>query len=159
MLLFTLGVNNGLRACDLLKLKVGQVKDLKPGQTIKIKESKTGKVNVLMMNKKSYGVLQSYLKKVQPPEDAALFPSQKGGGPLSVQRCQKMIKEWGRGINLKGRFGAHTLRKTWAYQQRVSFGVGFDVICKRLNHSSPAVTMHYLGIEDEEVNGILLNEI
>jgi hypothetical protein len=35
--------------------------------------------------------------------------------------------------------------------------VGFELICKRFNHASPAVTMRYLGVEDKEVNGILMN--
>ncbi len=43
LLLFVLGINNGLRAGDLLKLKVAQVRKLKPGQTTTIVESKTGK--------------------------------------------------------------------------------------------------------------------
>ena len=30
LLLFTIGINNGLRISDLLKLKVGDVRDLKP---------------------------------------------------------------------------------------------------------------------------------
>ena len=34
MLLFTLGVNNGLRISDLLHLKVGDVRDLAPGENI-----------------------------------------------------------------------------------------------------------------------------
>ena len=42
-LLFVMGINNGLRACDLLNLKVGQVRGLKAGGAITIKESKTGK--------------------------------------------------------------------------------------------------------------------
>ena len=42
-LLFTLGVNNGLRTGDLLRLKVKHVKDLKTGDTFEITESKTGK--------------------------------------------------------------------------------------------------------------------
>ena len=37
-LLFTLGINNGLRCGDLLKLKVGEVKDLKAGDHITIKD-------------------------------------------------------------------------------------------------------------------------
>jgi integrase len=159
LLLFTLGVNNGLRVCDLMRLTVGQVRDLKAGQTIQIKESKTGKINVLAVNKKTYRTLQNYIKKLQPDDTDPLFPSQKGGGPLQTQRVQKMIKEWTSAINLKGNYGAHTLRKTFGYIQRTVYGVPFEVICKRYNHSSPAVTMRYLGIEDKEVNNILMNEI
>ena len=38
-------------------------------------------------------------------------------------------------------------------------GVGFEIICKRYSHSSPAITMRYLGIEDKEVHGVLMNEV
>jgi hypothetical protein len=48
---------------------------------------------------------------------------------------------------------------TFGYIQKKKYGVGWEVICKRFNHSSPSVTMRYLGIEDKEVNGILMNEI
>ena len=54
---------------------------------------------------------------------------------------------------------ATRFRKTFGYVQGVAFGVGFDVLCKRFNHSSPAITMRYLGIQDKEVNGILMNDI
>jgi hypothetical protein len=37
--------------------------------------------------------------------------------------------------------------------------VGFEVLCKRYNHSSPAITMGYLGIEDKEVYNVLMNEV
>ena len=50
-LLFAMGVNNGQRTCDLLRLKVGQVRGLKPGDAVTIKESKTGKENTLAINK------------------------------------------------------------------------------------------------------------
>ncbi|MBU2547397.1 MAG: tyrosine-type recombinase/integrase [Proteobacteria bacterium] len=66
LLLFVMGINNGLRAGDLLKLKVGQVRHLKPGQSIAIREGKTGKINILMMNKSTYKVLQRYLDELQP---------------------------------------------------------------------------------------------
>ncbi|WP_306304030.1 hypothetical protein [Desulfosarcina cetonica] len=70
-----------------------------------------------------------------------------------------MVKKWAHAINLKGNYGAHTLRKTFGYIQRVEFAVGFEVLSKRYNHASPAVTMRYLGITDKEVNRVLLNEI
>jgi hypothetical protein len=38
--LFIIGINTNLLASDLLRLKVGQVKDLKAGDTVEIKEKK-----------------------------------------------------------------------------------------------------------------------
>ena len=70
-----------------------------------------------------------------------------------------MMKTWTRAINLAGNYGTHTLRKTFGYIQRTKYGTGFEVLAKRFNHSSPAVTMRYLGLSSDEVNGILLNEI
>lgn len=159
-LLFVMGINNGLRAGDLIKLKVGQVQHLKPGQSISIREGKTGKVNTLMMNKSTYKVLQRYLADLNPADEDYLFKSGKGKNqPLTVPTVNNLVKSWCRAINLKGNFGAHTLRKTFGYIQRTVYGVGFEVLAKRFNHSNPRITMRYLGITDAEVDGILLNEI
>ncbi|MFW5793836.1 MAG: site-specific integrase, partial [Bacteroidota bacterium] len=84
---------------------------------------------------------------------------QKGNRPLTVSYANRLIKSWCKTINLRGNYCTHTLRKTFGYIQRKHYGVGYDILCKRFNHSSPAVTMRYLGIEDKEVNGILMNEI
>ena len=159
-LLFLVGINNGLRTGDILKLKVYQVQDLMPGDHLRIKESKTGKMNILMINKTVYRALNDFLKSTKPLDDDFLFQSRKGDNrPLLTQSVNHLIKGWTKAINLKGNFGAHTLRKTWGYVQRTVHGVGFEIICKRYNHSSPAVTMRYLGIEDKEVHNILMNEI
>ena len=70
-----------------------------------------------------------------------------------------MVQRWCDEINLAGNYGAHTLRKTWCYHQRKSFGVSWEVLAKRLNHSSPSITRRYLGVQEEEVEEILLNTI
>ncbi len=158
-LLFTIGINNGLRAGDLLKLKVKDVQNLKVGNTLIIKESKTGKDNILVINKTVYKSLKNYLEKLNPKNNDYLFASRKGKKAITIQAVNNMIKKWTRAINLTGNYGAHTLRKTWGYMQRTKYGVGFEIICKRYNHSSPAVTMQYLGIEDKEVHNTLMNEI
>ncbi len=158
-LLFILGINNGLRVGDLLKLKVKAVRNLKIGDTLNIKESKTGKDNILVVNKAVHKSLKTYLEKVQPGNSDYLFASRKGNKAITIQAVNNMIKKWTRAINLAGNHGAHTLRKTWGYMQRTKYGVGFEIICKRFNHSSPAVTMRYLGIQDKEVHETLMNEI
>ena len=158
-LLFTMGINNGLRTGDLLKLTVNQVSDLKPGQHITIRESKTGKDNILVINKAVHKALRNYMDYLQPEPEDFLFASRKGNKPLTIQAVNLLLKKWTRAINLRGNYGAHTLRKTWGYIQRVKYGVGFEVVAKRYNHSNPAVTMRYLGIQDKEVRGCLMNEI
>ena len=158
-LLFLMGINNGLRAGDLIKLKVRDVHHLRVGDTLTIKESKTGKDNILVINKTVYKALRDFLDTAQPDDKAYLFASRKGESHIQSQAVSKLVKKWTAAINLKGNYGAHTLRKTWGYIQRTVHGVGFEIICKRYNHSSPAVTMRYLGIQDKEVHATLMNEI
>lgn len=161
LLLFTMGINNGLRCGDLLKIKVDQVRNLKPNDTLTIVEQKTGKTNVLMVNKSTHKILKQYLQEMNPNDDDYLFKSKKGENqPLSVGTIGNMVKSWCSSINLKGQnYSSHTMRKTFGYIQRTKFGVSWEILCKRYNHSSPSVTMRYLGIEDKEVTGILMNEI
>lgn len=160
LLLFTLGINNGIRTGDLLRLKISDVKSVKPGQTIQIRESKTGKLNSIYINREVYKALRGHLEASDHLDDDYLFQSTKGHQkPLTIMTVNRMIKSWCRAINLPGNYGAHSLRKTFGYIQRTHFGVGFELICKRFNHSSPSVTMRYLGIEDKEVLEILTHEI
>ena len=158
LLLWTMGINNGLRASDLVGIKVVQVQYLKAGDVLNIVEKKTGKDNVLVINKSVYKSLQAFLTKVQPDPAEYLFQSRKGGH-ISSQSVGRLVKTWCKDINLVGNYGAHTLRKTWGYHQRINHGVGFEILCKRYNHSSPSITMGYLGIESKEVHDVLMNEI
>jgi len=158
LLIFTIGINNGLRIGDILKIKVGDIRDLRVGEYITIREQKTSKMNILMINKCVYSVLHKYLDENDFRDEDYLFKSRKGKNqPLSVPAVNRIIKEMTFGI--KGNFGTHSLRKTFGYMQRKKYGVAFEVLSKRFNHSNPATTMRYLGIQTKEVNEILLNEI
>jgi integrase len=158
-LLFVLGINNGLRGSDLLSLKVGQLKYLQVGEYATITEQKTGKTNIVMMNKTVKDALQAFLNENEGIDDGAyLFASRKGDNkPLTVATLNHLVKVWTTGIN--GNFGSHSLRKTFGYIQRVKFGTSFEILAKRYQHSNPAITMRYLGISSKEVNDILMNEI
>ena len=164
-LLFLLGINTGIRVTDLLLLRVKDLRFLSPGQVHQIKETKTGKRNVIVMNHTIRECLDHYIEALDPDNNDFIFQSSKrdpNGHPQSIQvnHVNKLVKQWTKAINLtRGNYGARTLRKTWGYQQRMKFNVGFEVIAKRYNHSSPRETMRYLGIEDKEVHDILMNEI
>jgi len=158
-LLWMMGINNGLRAKDLVRIRYRQVEGAKPGAVINIIETKTGKSNVLVINKAVHKALEVYLAGIEPVPDDFIFKSRKGSGHITSQSVGRMVRSWTSAINLKGQYGAHTLRKTWGYVQRTQHGAGFEILCKRYNHSSPAITMRYLGIEDREVCELLMNEI
>jgi len=112
LFLFTMGINNGLRISDLLKVKVKDVKDLQPGETLKIKEQKTGKDNLLMINKSVHNVLHQYLGQTGARDEDYLFKSRNGKNkPLTRETVNKMIKDWTK--SFKGNFGSHNLRKTF----------------------------------------------
>lgn len=159
-LLFVMGVNSGLRVQDLLALRVAAVRGLKLGDRVPVRELKTGKPNVLIANKEIVTALEEYFAAVNPDDEHFLFKSRKtANSPLTTLTVTKKVKAWAAALNLKGNFGAHTLRKTWTYHQRREFGVSWEVLAKRLNHSSPSVTRRYLGVQDEEVEEVLMNAL
>ena len=162
LLLFNIGINSGIRVCDLLKLKVNDVKDCKINDRIVITESKTGKTNVIIINKIVYNSIRNYLDNHKVMyEDEYLFKSRKGVNyPLTTYAVTMYVKKWCKEINLTNiNVGAHSLRKTHAYLMRKKFGVSWELICKRLNHSNPAITRRYIGVQDDEVEEMLKNEI
>lgn len=160
LLLFTLGINNGLRISDILQLKVYQLKNLHPGEYIYIKEVKTGKQNIINMNKSVYKAFKKYVKAYRPRDEDYVFKSRQGGNrPITKNRAWQLVNEWAKTLNLEGNYGTHTLRKTFGYVQRKYYGVSYEILCKRFNHSNPATTMLYLGITADEVTEILQNEI
>ncbi len=155
--LFTLGINTNLRASDLLRITAGMVKDMKPGDELTLKEKKTGKHRRITMNKAVVSVIQALLKSREYKDGEPLFVGQRGC--LTVPSVNRLVKQWCRSINLKGNYGSHTLRKTFGYHQRVTFGVGLPELVDIFNHSSQKETMNYLCIQPEEVRNVYLNEL
>lgn len=156
-LLFVMGINNGLRAGDLLKLRVGFFRNVREGDKIPIREEKTGKPQEIIINKSVKKALTKYFAQSGLNDDDYLFKSKKGKNrPMTVSSVNALVKSWCKMIKLKGNYGSHTLRKTFGYILRRKYGVGWDIITKRLNHDNPSVTKRYLGIQDDEVNGVIM---
>ena len=156
LVLFTLGINNGLRAGDLLRLRVRDVQGYKVGERIRIREEKTGKSNIIVLNSEVYSVLSKYLENSKLDSNDYLFKSRKGGA-LMVASVNHLVKKWC--SELVGNYGSHSLRKTFGWVQRVVHGVSWEILCKRFNHSHPGITMQYLGFTEDEVCSILMNEV
>ena len=156
--LFTVGVNTNLRASDLLSIKAGTVRGLNPMDEIEVRERKTGKARRINLNKACNDAIQGLLASAPYEDGDLLFRSQRGE-VLTVPSVNRLVKEWCRAINLKGQYGAHTLRKTWGYQQRVAFGRGLPELMVCFNHSTQRQTLEYLCIQPEEIRSVYENEL
>jgi integrase len=155
--LFTIGINTNLRAVDLLKITAGQVKHLRPLDSFEVKEQKTKKPKRVTLNKICIDTVQKLLASREYRDDEPLFAGQRGS--LTVPSVNRLVKGWCSAINLNANFGAHTLRKTFGYIQRVVYGTGLPELMVCFNHSTQRQTLEYLCIQPEEIKGVYANEI
>lgn len=153
--LFVFGINTNLRASDLLRIKVGDVRNLKSGDEIEIKEKKTGKNRRVTLNKSVVEAVKGLLASQTYDDTDFLFKGKRG--VLKVPSVNRLVKEWCSVFNLKGNFGSHTLRKTFGYMQRTQLNTGIPELMTMFNHSSQKQTLDYLCIQQEEIKNAYMN--
>ncbi len=160
-LLFTLGINTGLRISDILRLKVEDVKEHtgEIREILDLKEKKTKRQRFIYINDEVKNALEYFFDKTRLYDrDRYLFVSEvtKENKPISRVRAWQLIQSWCQEVGIKGRVGTHTLRKTAGYHMRMS-GVALELIQEVLGHKSILMTKRYLGITDDEVAKVLKN--
>ena len=180
--LFVLGINSGLRISDLLKLRIfdvsekGKIKD-----RIRLREKKTNKFKDFPLSNSTKSALKEYLKTREYNENEPLFISRKRNRAATVgvseskdrnavnsevsrgnkgfllrQQAYKIINDVAKAVGIKEKIGTHTLRKTFGYH---AYNNGYDItlIQKLFNHSSPSVTLRYIGITQDEMDDVYLS--
>ena len=143
----------GLRISDLLSLKINDVLDGTESikDSVLIREQKTGKINELELNRAAKEAIKLYLNSLPGYKTGDyLFASRKGTGPITTRSAHRIIKSTLRELKIKGNFGTHSLRKTFGYH-RYNNGVRLETLQKLFNHSSPAITLRYIGITREVI--------
>ena len=180
--LFVLGINSGLRISDLLKLKISDISDKgKIKDRIRLREKKTNKFKDFPLSNSTKSALKEYLKTREYNENEPLFISRKRNraeaegvcegkcrnavnregsrenkGFLLRQQAYKIINDVAKSVGIKEKIGTHTLRKTFGYH---AYNNGYDItlIQKLFNHSSPSVTLRYIGITQDEMDDVYLS--
>lgn len=155
--LFVLGINSGLRISDLLKLKVSDVSEKgKPKDRILLRESKTNKSKDFPISENAKSAIKEYLKTRIINENEPLFLSRKNKGFLLRQQAYRILNDVARLVGIKDKIGTHTLRKTFGYH---AYNNGYDVaiIQKLFNHSSPSITLRYIGITQDKLDDVYLS--
>lgn len=148
--IFQLGKATLLRVSDVLSLKKANIyseEGIVNTSTL-IHDIKTGKANKI------------YLKPVQSDliiyrdwlmqnniKSKWLFPSMKDFSKhITPNQYYKIMHKVGDLLNIDY-LGTHTMRKTGAYRVYVQSNYDIALVMKLLNHSSEAMTLSYLGID------------
>ena len=145
LLLFVIGTNCGLRISDILNLNVGDVRNK---SHIQITEKKTGKFKKFPINAKLKPLLEEFINGRKSEEP--LFWSH-WGRRLDRVTAYYIIRNACEKANLQEKIGTHSMRNLFCYHhfQQVKDVV---ILQKIFNHSSPQITLRYIGIEEDEID-------
>ena len=148
--------NSGLRVSDVLNLNVENVRNR---QYIEIIEKKTGKYKRFPLNDKLKSLIKKYLverdKTYSVTGDEPLFVGKKHCR-LDRSQVYRFINDACAKVGLQGNFGTHSGRKSFGYHFYKKFH-DVALLQKIFNHSSPSITMRYIGIAQEELDESYIN--
>lgn len=162
-LLFTLGINSGLRVSDLLKLKVRDVQNAKGriNEYITVKEQKTGKIKRFPINKTSQKAIREYLGSREYDSDTYLFESRKrdsdgNSKPISRIQAYTIINIAAHRVGIEDPIGTHTMRKTFGFHAYHN-GCSVELLQQIFNHAAPSVTLRYIGITQQDIDQVFFS--
>lgn len=152
-ILFELGIYSALRISDILKLKV---KDLRNKEYFELVEQKTGKTKKLAINPDLKKALREYF--FDKVDEEYIIKSREGGNkPISRVMAWNILNNAAEKAGLTEKIGTHSLRKTFGYHMYMLTNKDVVMVQKFLNHSSPQVTLRYIGIEQEDMDELVCN--
>lgn len=148
--IFQVGKVTLLRASDVLVLRRNEIFD--NDGTIKknayIRDKKTGKPNILYLKPVKQDLLDYYAwLQENNIQSEWLFPSSTHHDRhITEKQFYKIMVKTGDllGINY---LGTHTMRKTGAYRVYTQSNYNIGLVMSLLNHSSEAMTLKYLGLD------------
>lgn len=149
-IMFLIGVNTGLRVGDILNIKTEQILSLenKRDKRLTVYEGKTDKKRDISF-KNTWEEVYAYAQTV---DSEWLFPSRQGNKPISTTQAYRVLTKCAWWNDIDG-VGTHTMRKTFGYHM---YKMTKDVaqLQSIFNHSSPDITLSYIGITDDELNEV-----
>ena len=146
-LIFAFGINTGLRVSDILGLNV---KDVEGKSYVEIKEKKTGKYKRFPLNTKLKALIKDYLqnercKSYALSENEPLFLGKKHCR-LDRSQVYRFLNDACKQLGIIANVGTHTMRKSFGYHFYKKYN-DVALLQKILNHSSPAMTLKYIGVD------------
>lgn len=163
-LFINLGMHVALRVSDLTRLKwadlITDENDMpQPVRKIVVVEKKTKKTRHIALSDEIRDFITSSYDGQRPNE--YVFQN-RSGEPISTRYLNEEFKRIARRYQIGvDTFSTHSLRKSWARHKmelNPSDPMRFHQISEALNHSDLGVTRRYLGIKQEEIDNLFLEE-
>ncbi len=128
----------------------------KPKDRIRLRESKTNKFKDFPISDNAKSAIKEYLRTRIINENEPLFQSRKNKGFLLRQQAYRILNDVAKSVGIKDKIGTHTLRKTFGYHAHNN-GYDITLIQKLFNHSSPSITLRYIGITQDALDDVYLS--
>lgn len=134
LLMFTIGINSPMSVKKLLQLRVCDIKHIKEHHSESIIK-----------------IFDFYLSiRALGPSEYLFSKKSNSGKPIKGEYATYLVKKWCADCNIKGNYGAQSLRKTFGYIQRVYYGVDIGVLADMYGHRCPSITLKYLCIDSKD---------
>ena len=184
-ILFRLGIFSGLRISDILKLKVKDVRNQnyfklrenKTGKakTLKIFDDLKKELDQYIKNMADNDYLissQKYTKHIKIKNPDKLYkqhnqdryisiPNESSNSPIQRMQAYRIINNAARKAGITEDIGTHTMRKTFGYQFYTQYNDknnrALAILQQIYNHSTPHMTLRYIGIAQDEVDDLIDN--
>jgi len=145
--LFALGYGCGLRASEVVRLRVGDI-DSAQG-IIRVVQSKGRKDRNVMLSPEVLALLRQWWKARprwydigMPPEDRWLFPGIRRGKPMTTRQLNRLFHQTADAAGIRKPVTLHTLRHSFA-THLLERGTDIRVIQALLGHSKLEATARY----------------
>jgi integrase len=167
--IFVMGINIARRCGDLLHIRVHNIlnSDMSFKSHISINEQKTGKSACIIITPVIQDALRLYLTSIGKVDlSDPLFPSRnknKDGSykAMTVKNLYAKMKALESELGLeKGTLGTHSLRKTFGYHAATNKGSTAETLATltdMYNHSNPKITQAYLSLNQDNKDGVSMN--
>ena len=147
--IFEIGINLGIRVTDFTCQKVKFYKEACENGFVEMIPSKTSrykkKIRVYMSDELKT-LITEYIKDMK--EDEWMFPSRKGGTPLTRYQIYRILNEAAEFVGITDNIGCHSMRKTFGYWH-YKYNKDIRLLMEIFNHTSEAVTLRYIGVTNE----------
>jgi len=146
-----LEANLGLRIGDILQLRLADIVKDGDRYRLDIEEQKTGKTRTFTIPFPIYQYIENYCLRNRIGKKDRIFPISE----RTVQSILKMTCDY---LGYEG-ISTHSFRKFYATEIYKNNGYDIALVQHLLQHSSPAVTQRYIGIEPQQIEKAILGHM